>query len=146
MEWVTSRENKLHAKINNLTNYASCENHGKAKYKNSQIKNACKLLSKNKNTIDEISHMSGVDTSTLYNIRSKGVYKNISSKFIFPKETIRPNLKYDDNTIKKICKLKVRGYNVKEISYLTGVKISTVNDVIKRRRRYSISKNYTFDS
>ena len=54
LEWVTSKENKKHAKENDLIDYASCEDSGRAKYTNKEIEYACKLLSENKYTISKI--------------------------------------------------------------------------------------------
>jgi hypothetical protein len=51
LEWVTSKENKEHAKSHGLANYSCCEDCGRAKYSNKQIERACKLLSENKYTL-----------------------------------------------------------------------------------------------
>lgn len=144
LEWVTSKENKNHAKRNNLSNYASCEDSGRAKYKNNEIEYACKLLSENEYPISEISKISKIDMNTLYGIRSKNIYNKISSKYVFPEYTVESNSKYTDEDIIKVCKLREQGYTVSEIVKITGVKKSTVNDVIHRRRRKRISVNYNF--
>lgn len=144
LEWVTSKENKKHAREHNLTNYAKGENSGRSKYKNSEIKYACELLSKNEYPITYISEMCKVDVDTLYNIRSKGIYYDISSKYTFPKKTVESNSKYSTKDIENVCKLREKGYSARDISQITGVKIGTVNDVIHRRRRKDISNKYTF--
>lgn len=146
LEWVTSKENKEHAKNNNLTKYSKGEDTGRAKYKNSEIEYACKLLSENKYTVSKISEMSKVDVDTLYNIRSKGIYYEISSKYTFPSKTVESNSKYTTEDIEKVCQLRQDGYSAKEISVITGVKIGTVKDVIHRRRRKDISNKYNFIS
>ena len=70
LEWATSKENKKHARENKLSNYAQCEQCGRAKYKNKEIEYACSLLEKNELTIKQIAELSHVDADTLYNIRS----------------------------------------------------------------------------
>ena len=146
LEWDTSKENKKHAKNNNLIDYVKGEDARRSKYKNSEIEYACKLLSENKYTVSKISEMCKVDVNTLYNIRSKGIYYEITSKYTFPSKTVESNSQYTTEDIENVCKLRQNGYSAKEISKLTGVKIGTVNDVIHYRRRKDISSKYNFIS
>lgn len=146
LEWVTSKENKTHARKHKLTDYVKGEDMGRAKYKNSEIEYACQLLSENKYTVSKISEMCKVDVDTLYNIRSKGIYYEISSKYTFPSKTVESNSQYTTEDIENVCKLRQDGYTAKKISEITGVKIGTVNDVIHRRRRRDISNKYNFIS
>lgn len=145
LEWVTSYENKKHAKENNLVHYSKGEDSGRAKYLNNEIEKACKLMEKNKLPLIEISKKTGVDIDTLYQIRShRNIWYSISNKYTFPNKPINPNIKISDKMVRKICKLIVKGMSNKEISNLTGVNISTVRDIRVRRIRKNISNDYDF--
>lgn len=144
LEWVTSKENKQHAKDTGLMKYAKLENSGDAKYSNNQIEKACKLMQANKLTLNEISDKTGVDKDTLYYIRTKHGWFDISSKYVFPDKPLTISKTYNTKIIRKVCKYLENGKTPKEISKLTGVKIGTVRDIKKRRRWRQISSNYNF--
>ena len=50
--------------------------------------------------------MCNVDIETLYNIRSKGIYYEISSKYTFPEKPVEANSKYTTEDIENVCKWK----------------------------------------
>ena len=144
LEWVTSKENKKHAKETGLSNYAKLEKSGDAKYTNKQIEKACKLMEENKLTLNEITEKTGVDKDSLYYIRTKSGWKDISSKYKFPDKPLTISKAYDIKIIKKVCKYLEQGKPDKEISKKTGVKIGTVRDIKKHRRWVQVSKDYKF--
>ena len=144
LEWVTSKENKKHAKENGLTNYAKLDKCWDSKYTNKQIEKACKLMQENKLTLNEISDKSGIDKDTLYYIRSKSGWLEISSKYVFPDKPLTISKAYNINIIKKVCKYLEQGKSPKEISIKTGVNICTVRDIKKRRRWTQVSNAYKF--
>lgn len=144
LEWVTSKENKTHAKNMNLLNPAKCENQGKSKYTNKQIKKVCKLLEKNKNTLKEISEKTSVSMDTIYSIRSKGIWTEISKKYTFPEIPYKSTSTYTHKQIKKVCKMLSKGKSIEKIVKKTKVKKGTVKDIYKRRRWTDISVHYKF--
>ena len=144
LEWVTSKENKKHAKEMNLLKPAKCEKQGKSKYTNKQIKKVCKLLEKNKHTLKEISIKTSVSLDTIYSIRSKGIWTDISKNYTFPKNPHKVATTYTHKQIKKVCKLLSKGKSIDEITNKTKVKKGTIKDIYKRRRWKDISVNYKF--
>ena len=144
LEWTTTQENKDHASKNDLFDAASCEDHAKALYTNSQIHECCKLMESDKYSLSEVSKMTGVCMPTIYNIRMGIAYHKIGKQYIFPKVPRISNSKYTDEMIDKACKMKISGKSTKEISEITGIKVSTLNDVFKGRRRKKFFLKYNF--
>lgn len=144
LEWVTSKENKKHARENDLSRFVSGEDSGSTSLTNKQIEKSCKMMEKNKLPLKEIAKKLNMPVDTLYSIRTKGMWKNISKKYNFPKVPIS-NEVYKEHLLIKICKELEKGkLSNKEISKKYNVGISTVNDIKHRRRHKDISKNYSF--
>ena len=145
LEWVTSKENKIHARKYGLSKFSKGEDNGKSIYTNKQIEKVCKLLESNKYTVKEISEKTDVSTDTIYSIRTKNIWSEISKKYNIPKVQKISNTVYTNKQIEKVCKLlESNKYTVKEISEKTDVKKSTVNDILHKRRWQHISDNYKF--
>ena len=144
LEWVTSKENKEHAKNHGLLNCGRLEKSGDAKYSNKQIESACKLMEENKLTLNQISEKTGVDKDTLYYIRTKSGWKGISSKYKFPDKPLTISHVYDVKVIKRVCKYLEAGKSVKYIAEKTGVHKGTIMNIKHHRRWRQVSINYKF--
>ena len=68
LEWATPRENKDHAMKNNLYIGHAGETNANSKYSNKQIEKLCKLMEKNKLSLDELEEKTGVNRETIADI------------------------------------------------------------------------------
>ena len=143
LEWVTSKENKEHARLNNLARYANCEDSGKAVCTNDQIKEACELMVENKLSLNTISKKLNIPIDTLYQIRSRGIWYEITKDYTFPEDPVK-DCKYNDDKVVAICELIKQGYGAAAISRMLNVGPSTVRDIKYGRSHKRVSKNYQF--
>lgn len=122
LEWVTSKENKRHAKKHGLINIATCEKRSKIN-SNENIHLVCKLLEENKKSINDISEITGVSTDLIYSIRTKGLWHDISKNYNIPKIQYKKSRAYSKDDIELVCKYLQKGkLPVSKISEITGVK------------------------
>ena len=144
LEWVTSKENKRHAKDHGLINIATCEKRSKIN-SNENIHLVCKLLEENKKSVNEISKITGVSTDLIYGIRTKGLWHDISKNYNIPEVQYKKSRAYSEDDIIPVCEYLEEGnLSVSKISELTGVKKGTIRDILNRRRWVEISSNYNF--
>lgn len=145
LEWVTSKENKEHAKKLNLYRPARGELSGRAVYTNKQIRNVCVLLEDNHKSVREISKITGVREDTIYGIRTKNIWLTITKNFTIPKIQTKRSRAYDESDIRKVCALLEKGmYTTEDIRKLTGVKKCTIQDIKHHRRWKYVSEKYNF--
>ena len=83
LEWCTCLENIHHAWSNNLCESKKCENHPNSVYSNKQIKKVCKMLSKGKYTMKEISEKTKVSYTVVKQIKNRVIWRDISKDFDF---------------------------------------------------------------
>lgn len=150
LEWCTASENIRHAVKHGLINPRSLENSPLAKCTNSQIREVCRLLEKNEDTMDDISRMTGVPKTTILNIKS-GSWKNISCMYKISNYNIQKtnngNLRLTSEIANKICADIASGkMSMREISDKYNIPYSRVNDIKQRKTWNSISKNYDFSN
>lgn len=145
LEWVTSKENKDHAKRTGLLHYNCGEDTGTLVYTNDQIHEVCLLMELNNMTVNEISDNTGVSCDTIYGIRSKGIWSEIAKNYNIPAIQKRSSRAYTEEDIRLVCKLLENGKSRSYIVTATNVKKSTINDIIHRRRWTYVSKDYNID-
>lgn len=82
LEWVTTKENIIHAYKSGLhDNVAIGEKHGQNKYKEKMIHKVCKYLEENKLSLNEISEKTGIKKSTIHDIIAKKYWRHISKDY-----------------------------------------------------------------
>ena len=110
LEWVSPRENTLHAWRIGLCKPG--ENSGHHVYNNEIIERVCKLLEEDKLSIRKISEITGVSISMISHIRNGKNWKHISSHFKIRKNKANKDFsKYYD----EIDKYVENGYGKQEI-------------------------------
>jgi uncharacterized HNH endonuclease L245 len=135
LKWVTNKENSMYAKNDGLI--LNCENHNMAKCTNEDIKFVCTLLESGMYTALEISTITNINISIIYNICSGkhwtpiSKYYNISNR----KKRMVSNNKIDDRVVKKIKKDIKKGFSNSVIAEKFGIKKYIVND-IRRGKTY----------
>ena len=83
MEWVTPRENIVHAWKNGLSHAKNAEEHPNSVYTNEQIQHVCKLLEENLYTMKVISLVTGVSYTVVKQIRNHIIWNSISENYDF---------------------------------------------------------------
>ena len=141
LEWVTAKENKKHALDNNLLKPRKCEENGRTAYTNDMINDVCRLLEESNLTIKEISEKTNVGVDTIYGIRSKNIWNDISKNYKIHKDLIPPSV-YKKEQIILVCELLEKGYSQTDIQKKTGVKLTTISNIKNKKRWVSVSKKY----
>ena len=145
LEWVTSKENKEHAKKHGLTKFLYGEDKPNTNYTNAQVKETCKLLERNELNYHEISEVTGVSVHDIYSICSKVAWTCISKDYDIDNHTIVKGRRYTTAQITKVCEMLEQGErNVKIISQETGCKPGIIRDILKKRRWACISEKFNF--
>lgn len=83
LEWVTAKENIVHAWENELACAKSGESHPNSKYTEKDIRNVCEYLVENKYTMKEISEKTGVSYTVVKQVRNHVIWTSISSEYNF---------------------------------------------------------------
>lgn len=143
LEWVTSKENKDHARNHHLIRPAKGEKSGMTNLTNNKVRAICEDMERNELTIKELSKKYNVTKDTLYSIRTRRAWTFISEDYYFPKKT-KQKYKFSENTIRKMCKMFEQGYTSTQVSKKLGINKSTANDIYKHRRHTDISNDYDF--
>lgn len=117
LEWVTAKENIIHAYNNGLhDNVAKGETHGLNVYSENVIHKVCELLQDGKMSVQEISYTTGVAKSTIHDILSGKYWKHISDKYDIYSYRERRRFRYvDEETRKEIKRLAKLQFTSKEI-------------------------------
>lgn len=110
LEWVTSKENKTHAYLNDL--YPIGENHGNAVLKESIVITICEMLQEGVRNKD-ISEKLGVHKDVISHIKLGDVWKEISSRYNF---NMARKQRKSIKTVEKVCILIIQGFSNTEIS------------------------------
>jgi len=145
LEWVTGDENKEHAKRNNL--YCKGSNVYCYKYTDDQTHHICRLLEENKLTMREIADKTETSYSFVVAVKTKKKRSEISDLYDISLYTVKESKKKGDNydnrnhfisftidQLEKACKLFQDGnLSMKEISKLTGINYSSLNNIKHHR-------------
>jgi len=138
LEWVTQRENMLHAA--NILGVGLGENSGNAIYTEDQIHSVCKLLELGHINKD-VSDVTGVKQHTVSLVRKGVAWKQISCMYKIPKRSRT----FSDSTVKWICRMLEQKLSTKQILEMsTNPRLTkSMVDDIRIGRVYSyISKEF----
>ena len=122
LEWVTAKENKIHAIETGLDNphhgnHVCGENSGVSIYNDKVVRKICRMLEKGYGNT-QISRELNVHTDLIRYIR-KGGWKHISSKYDIPKP--RKIIRHSKETREKISALLDEGMPYVEIARIVGL-------------------------
>lgn len=141
-ELVSQAENMRRAGQNRLMPYG--ENHFNSKYSDNLIRGICQDICNNLSR-QEIIDKRSVNGQLVDDIKSGRSHRKISEEYIdmgFSYKT------YDrsEGVIKatEVCKLAEAGYNIPQISNITGYGRNFVEPVYNRRTFKDVSQNYKF--
>lgn len=154
LEWMSFKDNNMHALDTGLSQRAKCENHRNATLTNKDVENICELLEKGYlyEDIARILHLENIVNieSKIKMIKTGNAWKEISCKYNLPTE---PNRTYVNNPqiVHKICEyLEKYGFtsNDEILDYL-GIEKNEktrklVYSVRTRRKFKNISAQYKF--
>lgn len=134
LEWVTQRENSLHAVKTGLNPVRSLDEE--------IVHLICKRLEEGFRTKD-IADLTGVNRSIIQKIKARHIYTNVSDEYIFDSQVL-PNSKISLSKIISICELLEKGLNRDDIARTLKVGSGTVGRIKRREYHQAISKNYTW--
>lgn len=138
LEWVTNRENLIHAYQTGLHVPLKGEDIKTAIYTEKQIREACKLLELNY-PVTDIIEITGLSRYAIHYLLRNKHWKHISkeydfSNYYFGKDILK---------IRKICELlESNQYSQKEIADITGADVKEVNSILSGHSNKDISKDY----
>lgn len=142
LEWVTESENNLHAYAHGLAKAKIGEESHFARYSKESVRDACELMESGMYTLPEISKLTCIPTAMLYLIRDRKSWVNVSK--YFDVENCKPTKSsYNEKQIEHVYMLLAEDkLSIYEISDITGVKTSTIyNIIIGRNTKF----NYFYD-
>ena len=129
LEWVTPKENVRHAFDTNLHKIYTGEQPSHHKHTNDELESLCEYMMEHpKVSLKKLSKLFGIGFATIQNIRSHRSWKEISSKYNFPK--------IHDTSSSKDFKLIIDHYIEKGL---------TVDEIVKRivwPENFSYKKQY----
>ena len=128
LEWVTNKQNSVHATKNGLCH---------SKLTDDQVKAICKLLMENKLSYKEIAKKVNVSQELIGCIYRKQIWKRIVDKYNFPKRALSGTKKHP-STIRKICRLIKEGYADFEIAMECNTYEAYVNGIRHGKRYKSV--------
>jgi hypothetical protein len=133
LEWVTPSENDYHAYMMGLKPYKYGSKSHLHKYLEKDVIKACDMMESGNYDINEISEKTGISTSMLYLIKIRHSWVDVSYKFEV--ENCKPlKNKYDSNQIEYVFRLLEEDQlSLYDISDITGVKVSTISNILLRR-------------
>lgn len=142
LEWLTQRENTVHAVENKLTSAVGETCHLAKMDEKTAIK-CCELLQDGWSTGD-IANKLGITKKMAQHIKSGECWKEISKNYKFPISDVKPYTT-DPEIIHKICKLlEEKKYSDNEIGTMVGKCREYVRDIRTRRRLSKLTKDYVF--
>lgn len=122
LEWITQKDNNIHALKLGLRKAPSGEKVHFAKYTSKQIHQVCKEIERDELDLDEIEKLSGVPVKTIGEIRNQKIWKDISKYYNFPKSpSIKSKIGLSKKERKQIKQLVYDGKSNKEIYKITGI-------------------------
>ena len=138
LEWATPKENNQHAHDNGA--FRSNGAHHHAVFSDDVIHKICEMIQEGRRTIDICNFMK-VPKYLVADIRTRRIWNHISEDYVFVKPRVR---RLSDQTANWICKMIVQGKTPKEISELSGGKVSrhAVKDIKQKKAYADISDKY----
>ncbi len=151
----TGRFMRQHVAENHLYTHIRTDVNGKSKDKTYATHRLMMLSFKGDeyNGTDEVDHVDGCSYNNFLdnmefvsreeNIR-RAHLKGVCTSFARKGED-HQNAKMDDNKAREICEMIVQGFSVGEISHITGIPKSTVENIKLRRNWKHIVKDYEWE-
>lgn len=138
LEWVTSRENKIHAWENGLYTHKG-ESHYLSKLTDDDVRKICEMLSSGCRA-KEVADLFDTTKDVINNIKSGRSWKHISSLYnMNVQRKARRSLK----TIEMICQDIANGMSMKELlSKYTDIPRSELRRILNKKIHINISCNY----
>lgn len=142
LEWITPSDNELHAyRLGLKVSKYGDESHY-AKYDRKDVIEACKMMELGKYTLRDISDATKIHQAMLYLIFKRRSWVNVSNAYEV-ENCKRSKEKYTvdqfEEVFKHLAENKLSRY---EISDLTGVKVTTIGNIINHRCVSSIEYFY----
>lgn len=153
LEWVTAKENILHAIKTNLKPVG--EKSYLAKITEKQAIEISELLVENKLSVPEICKKCKVSYSTVNDIKRKKSWKSLTEKYDFTKHTIKSktgtfgsknNLStINEDKVEKICgMITSNNLSLSEIAKIMGVTYKIVQNIYNGSTWKAVSSKYDF--
>ena len=138
LEWVTPKENNVHAHKNGAFRTNGAHHH--AVHCDEVIHKICSLIQEGRRTIDIINTVS-VDKSLIFNIRKRKAWMHISDLYVLTVPRFR---RLSDQTAEWVCKKIVEGKTAKEINQLSEGKVNrqVITDIRSKKTYKDISDKY----
>lgn len=140
LEWVTSQENQIHA--TRVLGKGSGENHPHAKITEKDVHRVCELFCEGYQTY-RVSEMTGIPRTTVTAIRSKNIWRNITTKYDFPKKSRSLSVE----TVEWVCRKLEEGYTsvqIRDIATNPKLTLSVIKGIKQRSNYKWISEKYDF--
>ena len=133
LEWVTPSENDYHAYFTGLKPYKYGSQSHLHKYPKKDVIKACDMMESGQYDINEIFEKTDISTSMLYLIKIRHSWVDVSYKFEV--ENCKPlKNKYNSEQIEYVFRLLEKDQlSLYDISDKTGVKVSTISNILLRR-------------
>lgn len=143
LEWVNK---PMYIKISDN----SGENCNRTKYKETEIREVCTLLQKDKYTLKEIEKITGVEVGVIRGVKYGNTWKEITKDYKFNNNRADHQYmpyKHTDEQVIEICELLQNhpDMTITEIANKVGVWDTYVSKVANKIVRTDISCNYTWD-
>ena len=149
LEWVTSAENKKHAREHGLyANILKGTKKSNSVYTDEEIHRVCKLLSEGKH-VKEAAKLAGVPESCVRSVKYLGKWKHIASLYDIPKvgdiprhvpNTPSHSAKLSESDVHEICKMLVNGSSYKDIASRWNISKATIASIRNGRAWNYIAK------
>lgn len=133
LEWVTRSQNILHAYDNNLVVNRPRQ------LSEQDAHDICSLIETGAK-ISDIANMFGVSNSVISGIYQGKNYKWVSCEYDFSK--VPKSRRYSENKIIQVCTLLSENYQVRKVSDITGMHISSIKQIKQRRTHTHLSKDF----
>ncbi len=140
LEWVTAKENSIHASNYGFLN-KGVDNPNNV-YKPEQIKEVCRLLEQGVN-LPSIVKLTGVSKNCIFSVKSRECWLDISKKYSIP--AVKNKMSTD--TAHKICKLLQEGKSTTQVASLLkdlGVTRGIALHIKNRKTFKQVSKDYNW--
>lgn len=153
LEWVTEKENTIHAFKHNLRYIHYGEDAPYVKINKNVVHSICRYLEDNKLGIREIAEKLNITPFIVKNIKDKKCWLEISNKYHIENHNVKSKpkkhkkekpIKITEKDVKKICKMLDKGMKPKEIEKKLGIKRCKINAILYGNSWIGISKNYDF--